>query len=358
MNKKIICLIEDLASGGAERQLSGLSVLLKESGYEVEVWTYYQGDFYLPALQQAGVKYRYIKKAQSTKKRIPVLYNELKREKPNTVIAYLDTACTVACLLKVLGLNFNLIVSERNTTQQLTWRERIKFFMYHFADHIVPNSYTQYEFVKKHYSMLERKMICITNFVDTDKFVPAIAHEGLHDTLNLLTVARLMPQKNILKYIEAIKKVVDEGIKVNVSWYGNDLEDEYSTSCKNLIKKLGINNSFHFFAAKRNILEEYQKADVFCLPSSYEGFPNVVCEAMCCGLPILCSNVCDNPHIVEQGKNGFLFNPADSQEIAREIIRFAKLSDKEKMVMRVNNRKKALSLFSCKTFLNKYVEII
>lgn len=343
MNKKIICLIEDLSSGGAERQLSGLAVLLKERGCDVEVWTYYPGDFYLPALKQAGVKYRYIKEAQSSKSRIPVLYKEVKKAKPDTVIAYLDTACIVACLLKVLGLKFNLIVSERNTTQQLTRRERVKFFMYRFANHIVPNSYTQYEFVKKHFPKLENKMTCITNFVDTDKFVPAIAHEELYDTLNLLTVARLMPQKNILKYIEAIKKVLDEGVKVNVSWYGNDLEDEYSTSCKNLIKKLGINDNFHFFAAKRNILEEYQKADVFCLSSFYEGFPNVVCEAMCCGLPILCSNVCDNPHIVEQGKNGFLFNPADSQEMARNIIKFAKLSDKEKKMMRAENRKKAIT---------------
>lgn len=358
MNKKIICLIEDLSSGGAERQLSGLAVLLKERGYDVEVWTYYPGEFYLPTLKQAGVKYRYIKEAQSSKSRIPVLYKEVKKAKPDTIIAYLDTACIVACLLKVLGLKFNLIVSERNTTQLLTRKERIKFFMYRFANHIVPNSYTQYELVKKHYPKLESKMTCITNFVDTEKFVPSSIQKEKHDTLNLLTVARLMPQKNILRYIEAIKIVVDQGIKVNVSWFGNDLEDEYSTSCKNLIKKLGLNDSFHFFAAKRNILEEYQSADAFCLPSSYEGFPNVVCEAMCCGLPILCSNVCDNPQIVEHGKNGFLFNPSDSQEIARKIIRLVKLSDKEKNMMRVENREKAISLFSSKTFLDKYVNMI
>lgn len=358
MNKKIICLIEDLSSGGAERQLSGLAVLLKERGYEVEVWTYYPGDFYLPVLMQAGVKYRYIEEAKSSKNRIPVLYKELKKAKPDTLIAYLDTACTVACLLKVLGLKFSLIVSERNTTQQLTKRERIKFFMYRFANHIVPNSYTQYEFVKKHYPRLESKMTCITNFVDTDKFVPAMVKEETHETLNVLTVARLMPQKNILKYIEAIKKVIDEGIKVSVSWYGNDLNDDYSVSCKNLIKKMGISDSFHFYAVKRNILEEYQQADAFCLPSSYEGFPNVVCEAMCCGLPILCSNVCDNPRIVEHDKNGFLFDPSDSQEMAKEIMRFANLSDKEKEMMRAANREKAISLFSSETFLKKYMEII
>lgn len=90
----------------------------------------------------------------------------------------------------------------------------------------------------------------------------------------------------------------------------------------------------------------------------YEGFPNVVCEAMCCGLPILCSNVCDNPRIVEYGENGFLFEPSDSQEMAKEIMRFANLSDKEKEMMRTTNREKAISLFSSETFLKKYMEII
>lgn len=55
----------------------------------------------------------------------------------------------------------------------------------------------------------------------------------------------------------------------------------------------------------QSIEVEYRKADVFCLPSLYEGYPNVVAEAMSCGLPILCSNVCENPYIVEEGAMAF-----------------------------------------------------
>ena len=69
-NKKIICLIEDLCSGGAERQLTGLAVLLKEQGYDVEVWCYYPNNFYLQTLVDGNVPYRYIPKAESKKKRI------------------------------------------------------------------------------------------------------------------------------------------------------------------------------------------------------------------------------------------------------------------------------------------------
>ena len=49
--------------------------------------------------------------------------------------------------------------------------------------------------------------------------------------------------------------------------------------------------------------------DAFCLPSFKEGYPNVIVEAMSCELPVLCSKICENPVIVEDNINGFLFDP-------------------------------------------------
>ena len=66
---KIICLIESLGSGGAERQLSGLAVMLKQQGYEVEVGYYIKNEFYLSRLQDNGVASYYLPQAASAKKR-------------------------------------------------------------------------------------------------------------------------------------------------------------------------------------------------------------------------------------------------------------------------------------------------
>jgi len=48
--------------------------------------------------------------------------------------------------------------------------------------------------------------------------------------------------------------------------------------------------------------------DAFVHPSFYEGMPNVVCEALAAGLPVLVSDVCDHPLLVEKGVQGFLFS--------------------------------------------------
>lgn len=355
--KKIVCLIESLGPGGAERQLSGLAVLLKQAGYAVEVWCYYPNDFYKPVLDSHGVPYRYIAKAQAKSRRIQVLRRELMQHNPDTVIAYLDTACMVACVIKAIGGKFRLIVSERNTTQQLSLKPKVKFFLYRFADHIVPNSYTQAEFIKQHFPHLAKKVTCITNFLDTEKFVPAkvTVKEG---PLRILTVARVVPQKNVMNYVEAIARVVAQGCSVQVDWYGDATDPAYLATCKQQVSDFGLEHVFTFHPADRNILQHYQQADLFCLPSFYEGFPNVICEAMSCGLPVVCSRVCDNPAIVSEGETGFLFDPHRVEDISKTMIRLLMLSTAERTAMSVRSRAWAVANLSSSVFVEKYKEIV
>lgn len=354
--KKIICLVESLGSGGAERQMTGLAVLLKQEGYDVEVWYYAPNHFYCKNLENEGVKFRYISEANNKYKRIRVIRRELLRAKPDTVITYLDTPCIIGCITKITGGKFNLIVSERNTTQHLGLKDRIKFFLYKFADHIVPNSYSQARFIEQNYPNLKDKIKCITNFVDTDKFKPC-ENKQANDKVRILTVARIMPQKNVINYIQAIKRVATKGYDFEVCWYGNSTSEEYYEECKQEITKQGVAEIFKFYPATTNIIEEYHKSDIFCLPSIYEGFPNVVCEAMCCGLPVVCSNVCDNADIVTS-ENGILFNPVDSNDIADKIIQLIDMSQYNRDVISANNINRAISAFSKIKFIESYTEII
>ena len=354
--KKIICLIESLGSGGAERQLSGLAILLKQQGYDVEVWYYAPNHFYRDNLEKEGVVYRFLESAYNKKKRIRIIHKELLKAKPDTVIAYLDTPCIIGCITKLTGGKFNLIVSERNTTQNIGLRDRIKFFLYKFANHVVPNSYSQARFIEKNFPSLKNKIKCITNFVDTDKFTPPV-NKIENDTFRILTVARIMPQKNVVNYIKAIQVVANQGYKLKVDWFGNSTDEHYYNICQQTIMDNGLENVFKFHPAKSNIIEEYHTSDIFCLPSIYEGFPNVVCEAMCCGLPIVCSDVCDNPNIVTNDV-GILFSPNNIEDISNNIINFINKSSEELTLLSNNSRSRAIELFAKEIFINKYNNII
>lgn len=356
--KRVLCLIESIGSGGAERQLTGLAVMLKQQGYEVEVWYYVKNEFYLSYLQENNVVGRYLSAAHDPKKRFFALRKHFKAYHPDTVISYSASPSMITCLLKLLGSKFKLIVSERNTTQQIDRREKFKFLMYRWADVIVPNSHSQQTFIEQNFHNLSDKVKVITNFVDTDKFSPSNTDLPNHDETRMVCVGRLMPQKNIPTFIEAISKVVSDGYKIHVDWYGQVFEKEYLEECVWRIKKYDLESTFTFCPPCPTIQEKYREADVFCLPSVYEGFPNVLCEAMSCGLPVLCSRVCDNPNIAQEGKNGFLFDPKNVDSIAQAIIEFLKLDGNTKKRMGQKSREIAFSLFSSDAFVKKYLEIV
>lgn len=354
---KICLFIDSLCAGGAQRQLVGLGNLLKEQGCDVTVITYHKDEFYLPFLIKNGIAYHYIPKAENKATRIYHVIRFLKNSKPDVLISYLSTPNIIACIAKCFIGKIKLIVSERNTTQSIGRNEQIRFALYRFADIIVPNSYSQENFIKTSYPQLAKKTVTITNFVDTDYFKPAA--KRIQDSIpTIISVGRITPQKNILNYLSALKILVEKGLKFKAIWFGNTDRDDFFQSCKLSIEKLGLRDYFEFRPATKEIKSEYQKADIFCLPSIFEGFPNVLCEAMCCGLPVVCSNVCDNPSIVQQGENGMLFDPNIVEEMAFTIEEMINLPETEKELMGNSNRGKAIGMFSEKTFIEKYLQII
>ena len=353
---RLLCLIESLGPGGAERQMSGLAILLRRSGHDVKVVTYYPQDFYRASLNEAGVDYCYASNAQSKFKRIGVLYKITKDYKPDAIIAYLPTAELIACVIKMLGIKTKLIVSERNTTQKNNFQEFVRFSIFRLAaDWVVPNSYMQESFIKTHYKRLMKKVRVITNFVDTEVFKPKGSIENL--SLRILCVGRVFPQKNVYRFLDSVKLLKERGYSFRMDWFGNH-SGQYAEQCISKIKELKIEDLFVFHDTSLDIIEEYQNSDVLCLPSLYEGFPNVVCEAMSCGLPVLCGRVCDNPRIVTDGENGFLFDPLDVNDIADKIQHFFSLSEEERKEMGRRNRNKAIELFSKDVFLNRYQELL
>lgn len=354
---RILCLIEALGSGGAERQLTGLAAMLKKEGNEVRVMTWFPKDFYKQTLDDAGIEYQYIANAQKKYRRIPLLAKAVKAYHPDVVIAYSPSAAEIACVMKRIGLKYKLIVSERNTSQSNSKSEKIKFYLYRWSDWIVPNSNMQAKFIKEHYPHLMAKTRVITNFVDTDYFCPSDPGKKGGDVFRMICVGRDNPQKNQLRFIEALKILEDKGVTLKVDWYGK-FESSYGQKCKERIKALNLENTIFLKGETRNVRDEYRKHDVFCLPSIYEGFPNVLCEAMSCGLPVLCSDVCDNPLIVTEGVNGYLFNPYDNKDIADKIEVFLCLNKSKKLAMGKTNRMKALQLFSSENFLRQYKELL
>lgn len=353
--KRILLFTESIGAGGAERQLTGLAVELNNKGYCVKLVTYFRNQFYEKYLIENGVDYLLIENATNIIKRIYYVNKVIKSFNPDTIISYLPAPNKLMCLLKPLH-NYKLIVSERNTTMHWGMQEYILFNLYRLSDYIIPNSYNEGENIISHKPFLKKKIVTITNFVDTDYFVPK-----QHDPNNIpviICVGRITEQKNVLRFLEAIKILKSRGLLFKVKWFGSHSYVDYCDKVYEKTKDLDISDVIKFYQPSENILQEYQMVDIFCLPSIHEGYPNVLCEAMSCGLPVVCSNTCENPRIVSEGIHGFLFDPYSVDCMANAIERMLAFSVEEKMIMGNACRYKTVENNSVESFTEKYIRII
>lgn len=356
--KKVLCLIDGLGSGGAQRQLVGLADLLNRKGYDVLFVWYHKSEFYKKNLEDNGIKFEQIHATNIFQKFWGIIKVTF-RFQPDVIISYLGAPNKASCFMKMLGQKSKIIVSERAVLQNINRQQRIKFFLYRWADYIVSNAQEQTELINRNFPTLQNKTVTIRNFVDTSVFTPSKAVKET-DEIQMLVVGRLAPQKNIVRFMQAIKNVQKEGIPLYVKWFGGHSygKQGYEEEIKKLYNEMSFGDAFKFLPPTRDIKAEYQACDVFCLPSLFEGFPNVVCEAMSCGKPILCSNVNDNAVIVHHNENGLLFDPKSVEDMTDKIIKFCQLSKKERIEMGKKSREIALESMSGDAFVDKYIQLI
>lgn len=355
--KKIILFTDCLGAGGAQRQLVGLAIMLKEKDYNVTVATYHNIDFYKKQLDDAGVRNLVIPNGSNKKTRIWAVRTFLKKERPDWVVSYQETPSLLACIAKVTGCKFRLIVSERNTTQAVGMNERVRFFLYRWADAIVPNSYAQESYLTSHYPWMQKKLKTITNFVDLDYF--SFIERKKRKVPEIVIAATIWSSKNTLGFIEAVKKLVDRNSRFHVSWYGkSNIDMDYYNESLQKIQEYGIQDYIELKDKTKQIKNVYHNADLFCLPSFYEGTPNVICEAISTGLPVACSDVCDNYIYVKPGCNGVLFDPNNPNDMANKISQLLYISSLEFEKYQKNSRQIALGKLSKDVFVDAYVKII
>ena len=358
--KRILCLIDSLGPGGAQRQFVGLVSMLKEKNYDVKVVTYHNIPFFKPVLIEKKISMAEIEEGTNIISRILKVYKLIKSFNPDCVIAYQETPSLIACLARLCQTKTKLIVSERSTTQQTALKDRVRFFLYRKADYIVPNSYSQSEYLRTNYKWMNKKIRTIINFVDTNRFSPASAISDHIHPLLFVTAASVSKNKNILPFIEAVNAVAKKGYdNFTIKWYGEVKEsEELCNECRELIRKYNLANRFEILPKTTNIVEKYRESDVFFLPSLYEGTPNALCEAMSCGLFILCSDVCDNPRYVQDGRNGVLFNPKSIESMSEALSRVLEMPICNIKEYGKLSREIALDKFSKEKFINEYIKLI
>jgi glycosyltransferase involved in cell wall biosynthesis len=345
-------LIDSLGSGGAQRQFVYLADEFARLGNVVEVGYYHGAEFHKPSNPAVFCS---VLSGESAVARKVAALRFVGSARADAVVSFLDLPNLINCCGRALARRPLRIVSERSVDLSgISFRRRIALKSYCFADRIVTNSRTQFERLKS--IGYGDKAVLIRNMVDTERFKPAVVRKS-DLPLKGVCLASYQTLKNPL--LPAQWLIRDNRAQVELHWFGNASSGtllENFEEAKRLEASSG--GRMHYYPGAVDAAEVYQNADFVYLPSFYEGFPNVICEAMACGLPVVCSKVCDNPDIVRDGLNGFLFDPSDPMSFGNAIMQLVSLSEDDRCQMGLRNIARARELFSAQSFSQSWAELL
>lgn len=355
---KAVFLTESLGSGGAERQLCLLAAELKRRGHEVEVATYFPGDFYAPLLDSAGVK-RIFLGGSGTVQWVPRIRRFLRGNGQDVVLAFLGSCASYAELAALPFRRWGLVVSERGAKPRLSrGTKRLRKAFHLLADSVTTNSHTNRLMLETEVPALRSRVITIYNAVDLERFRPG-GPVSVDGEIRLVTAAKFDQNKNVLRSIEAIDLVRKKNsrLRVTIDWFGSTADDGIlRRRCMEQITRRGLEDYFRLHEATPDIVSRYRQADAVFLPSLHEGLPNSICEGMACGKPILMSSVCDAGNLVDG--NGLLFSPDEPDSIAEAIYDFSSLTGQERAAMGEKSRELAERCFDMRKIADLYETVL
>jgi glycosyltransferase involved in cell wall biosynthesis len=365
---RILHVITGLTVGGAERSLATVALKLPRSRIESSVASIIPDGPIAATLRAGGIRvFELGTKNSALHATIPFKLRSLVRKlSPHIVQGWMYHGNALAALAtpKGIPLAFNIrqslpdLGAEKYLTRLII---RLGTAVSGRAGAIIYNSQRARS---DHESLgyVARNATVIPNGFDTSKFSPSEALRracraelGLSDNDFVAgTVGRYHPVKNQRLFLEAAASLLGRGERLRFVIVGRDVSAA-SSGLVAYAKTLGIAERILFVEEYHSVPGLMNALDVFCLTSNAEGFPNVVGEAMACGVPIVATDVGDVARLV--GNAGRLVDVGDSEALARELAAAARRTLEDRRAVAQFARARIETEFAEGRMLNAYASL-
>jgi glycosyltransferase involved in cell wall biosynthesis len=340
---RLTFLVRALDYGGAQRQLVLLAKALDKQRFDVTVIAFYSGQPLEQELVASGVRFIGLNKRGRWDLLgfLRRLVQQTKAARPDVLMGYLDIPNLLALLLRrfvrarvVWGIRASTIdLHHYDWLHRLAARTERIFARY--ADLIIVNSVAGLE-QNVARGFPRAKMIAIPNGFDTETFRPNRAAGKQQrakwnvapGTKLIGIVGRLDPMKDHRNFFEAAARVSLETNAARFVCVG-DGPASYREELKTLANELGIGEKIIWQDAVPDLRGIYNALDVLVSASSAEGFPNVVGEAMACGVPCVVTDAGDSAMLVGDDDCGLIVPPRNSEALAAGMTRCFALDQNE-----------------------------
>ena len=354
---KIFFLIPSLRGGGAEKIILNIvkNINLKKFNPTL-ILISNEGEYTIP---------KNIKVINIDKKRaryaIPKLVKIIKNNKPDIVLSSVVQSGIILSIAKKFIFKNKPIIVHRVANffsninipfpSKILYKKTLKSF-----DSIISVSDEMKEDLEKNTKLKSKQIQTIYNPIDLKKIDiksnEEIEEKFISNSKNkiILGVGSLTKQKGFKYLIKACEQIVKNRRNTYLVILGKGKKREELTE---LIKKLKIEDKVKLLGFKNNPYKYMKRANVFVLPSLWEGLPGVLIEAMACGTPVISTSCQSGPkEILKNEKYGILIPIKDHKQMRKEI---KSLLNKDRKAEKMGKMaKKRVKKFNLKKQVKKY----
>ena len=348
---KILFVIDSFGSGGAQRQIINLAKEFKSIDCDIHIVAYKNiSNFFLDELSSSGIQIHmpaYGRGISGNIRTLISLRSVVFCNDIDVIISFQLAANVYSSLARWPKKSPFLIVSDRTSShaQVSNVNNILRHISYFLSDHIVANSHSRASDLGHRYG---NKVTAIWNGykISDHVFIDRYHSDPIK---NIGIVGRIHKAKNPLHILEALKLYyMRTGYCPKVTWAGRMDSDPESVLLNSAISDYlnqyaYLRESITFVGEVDDVSGLYSSIDVLLHASIYEGLPNVICEAMLAGCPVIASRISDNEQLLQNGNLGMLCDPNEPDDICKALIDFSKMPRAKKQDLVQQARSFAIS---------------
>jgi glycosyltransferase involved in cell wall biosynthesis len=332
---KVLFFIRSMVVGGSQRQLAMLARGLAARGHDVAVVVFYTGSEIDVFRQDTSVRVLSLSKSGRWDALAPLLRLRqlIVKERPDVLYAFQPTQSALSALLLPFGQSTKLVFGVRAAGMEVARYDSLSALAYRLevwlsrrADLIIANGHAvRADTITR--GVHARRIAVVPNGIDTQTMRPdptagrAQRHAwGLSDDAFVIgCVARFDPMKDHTTFLAAALSFARAHSDARFVCVG-DGPPGYRDRIHTLASSLGLDGCLIWAGEMDNLRGVYSAFDIATLSSAFgEGFPNVIGEAMACGVPVAATDVGDARRIV--GEFGEVVPPRQSELLCAGWVR-------------------------------------
>lgn len=326
-NLKVDFIAGVLGRGGAERQLYYMAKVLAEVGAKIRILSLTSGEAYQREINELGIPIIYVGRFSSRIIRLCKIIWELKKDPPQIVhSAHFFTNLYAAIAARMVGaqdigtVRTDLLFEIKDIPLFWRWSLSYPSFLTTNARQVIDKSF--------YCGLKPASVYLLENTVDTGRFRPAEKKAeiqgGSGSTVRIVCIARLTSEKRVDLFLRVLSEIHQIIPSVRARIIG---DGPLRRPLEELSRQLGLGpNLVEFTGIIDDMPSVYQQADLLVLTSVFEGMPNVILEAMACGLPVVATGVGAVPEIVNHGVTGYVVSINDTHKLIRYLLRLVRSS--------------------------------